>query len=210
MKDFWEMKQKFRVECLPLWEESLKSLFPVSMPVQEKWTEINKIVNVLNILGAKKNSSHIFYPQGGGLDLWGASLSSYKKCIELNSNGFPEICMPDSLIFYNLDNDYEWCYFVLHLYQMKESGVYKSNDRWSEELWEINLNCFEIKSDEKPTEESRSIVRLLKGSLIIAAKASAYNFLYNDYRGTDNKYNDELLLKKIRANKKDFAKQIDM
>lgn len=209
MKELFEMRKEFRNEYLPKWKEKIQLLFDNNIPIHYEWKDLNEIVYALNKIGSKKGINHMFYPRGGGLDLYGASMSSYKGCIELNSNGFIEICKPQNLVFENIDNDFEWCYFRLNLEKI-DSCLKREEDsedeRMSEELWEVGHNDFEPYSDFRPSDGSRRVIRLLKGSLIIVAKASAYNLVFADYCGTDNKYNDEIFLKKMKHNKTIFDK----
>ncbi|WP_349947924.1 hypothetical protein ABFV83_05475 [Lacrimispora sp. BS-2] len=210
MINFSEQEIKLRSENLPKWEEKIRSLFSNNIPVHAEWKSQKEIVHVLNTIRSCKEITFMYYPQGGSLQLCGASLSKYNGFIELNFNGCDQICKPQNIIFENIDNDYEWCYFRLNLEKVDSCLEHEcgfENYEVSEDLWEVEYDSFEPYSDERPSDSSRYVVRLLRGSLIISAKFSAYSLLYErgDKFGTENEYSDDLVLRRMQWYKSNFV-----
>lgn len=181
-------------------KQTIKSIFPNEVPLNETWEDSNEILNILNKIGSVDESNHLFYPTGGGFDLKGASNSLEPNCIEIHT-GVNEIVNPRSLTFHSFpdDPDFDWAYFRLELNELKQSGVYESNMEFDEELAEIapvhyvdrahwddnNYNGEELPSG------SRLVVRRMKGPLVIFGKDSSYNHHNSTYDGRHKLYNDE-------------------
>ena len=107
------------------WELVLQNVFPNGIPEFSKWTNHNEIIKVLNKLGSYDNSNHLFYPNGGGLDLEGSSKSYETRCIEIRT-GHNEIISPKSLTFHSFPN-LDWSYFRIELNQISQTKTYKYN-----------------------------------------------------------------------------------
>lgn len=176
-----------------LWLSILNNIFPVGIPKHCEWNNIDAIINVLNIIGSVNNSNHMFYPDGGGLDIKSSKLSYEKDCIEIHT-GLIDILKPKCLIFESFP-DPIWNYFRIETNELNPSGVYKESNYPSEELtelepmryvhrshWDIN----EYQGEDLP-ETARVLTRHLKGSFVIFAKASYYNLESSTYDGRHNK-----------------------
>ena len=179
------------------WNLILNEIFPNGIPSFCKWTEKLEIIELLNRLGSFKDSNHLFYADGGGMDLDGATESYEKNCIEINT-GTPEILSPKKLTFHSFPN-LEWAYFRIELNQLNQTKVYNYELEFEEELCEIEpLNYIALEhwdlqeyNNEQLPKNARLVKRKLKGSFIIVGKESPYNRRSSTYDGRHYFYNDE-------------------
>jgi serine/threonine-protein kinase len=187
------------------WALILENIFPNGIPEYSKWTNLEQIKKVLNKLGSFDNSNHMFYPEGGGLDLAGSSNSNETNCIEIKT-AFNEIISPKSLTFHSFEN-IESSYFRIELNQIPQTKVYDYENEYSEELCEISPLEYisrehwdEHRYDDEPLPpDSRLVMRRLKGTLVIFGKMSAYNSHRSTYDGRHNDYSDEDFRKYIET-----------
>jgi hypothetical protein len=183
-------------ENLKNWLEIQKIIFPAGLPKHCEWTDLNQIVEILNIIGSYDNSNHMFYPTGGGLDVESANLSSEPGCIEIHT-GLTDILKPEILIYESFKNPL-WNYFRIETAELKPTGIYKyTGDYPNEELaelepksgkyldsniWEIN----EYKGQPLP-KTARPLTRHFRGAFVIFSKTSFYNRHSSTYDGRHNK-----------------------
>lgn len=178
------------------WESIIREVFAFGVPKFSEWHKKEEIIRILNKIGSFKNSNHLFYPDGGGMDLEGSSKSHERNCIEINT-GFNEILSPKCLTFHSFD-DLEWSYFRIELNEITATKVYDHKLDFTEEVCEIEpLNYISREywdsnyyEDEPLPKGSRLVERRLKGSLILVGKMSAYNAHSPTYDGRHNKYSD--------------------
>ena len=202
---------EFRKKNLAEWESFLEELFPNNIPETITWNNKAEIISVLNKIGIEPNLAHLFFPDGGGSDLTGASNSYEAGCIELHCDRVAYIVKPDSLIFESFGNKYEWAYFRLEVLDLEPSGVYNSNISHSEELVELSPKNYAsrivwdqgfIEYDENGDEISlpktaRLVFRILDGSFVIFAKGSFYNRTHESYDAMHNEMTSDEFKKKI-------------
>lgn len=173
------------------WKTIQYNLFPANIPEYAEWTDINMIANILNMVGGIKALNHMFFDNGGGLDLEGAKLSHERGLIELDC-GIPYLIKPKKLSFCSFNDDFQWNYFYLELDKLDHIYYSYSN---SEEL--IELEPLEYKPhdfieywyeqyddgwNERP-EKYRTVIRLTGGNLVIFRKTSSYNMTPSTYDG---------------------------
>lgn len=178
------------------WLIILQNLFPNGIPQYSIWTNKLEIIKVLNKLGSFDNSNHLFYPDGGGLDLSGSKISNEQNCIEIKT-AFNEIISPKSLTFHSFEN-IDWSYFRIELNEIPQTSTYDYNVNFSEELCEISPLEYisrehwdEHEYNEEPLpENSRLLQRRLKGTLVVFGKMSPYNAHSSTYDGRHNDYSD--------------------
>ena len=179
------------------WMEVQEKLFLSALPKRVIWEKIEDIVKVLNILGSIPELNHMFYPEGGGMDLQKASISSVEPgCIELHT-GIAEIIKPRRLLFESFGDDAEWNYFRLELRQLASSEPYKDrkNDFEFEEVVELNPGVYvnrwhwdENEYDGEPLPPSaRLVMRHTKGAFVVFSKTSSYNQDPSTYDGRHNR-----------------------
>ncbi|MEZ7508768.1 protein kinase [Cloacibacterium sp. Arc13] len=173
------------------WKTVQYKLFPLNMPQIAVWNDLQSICNILNILGGIKSLNHLFFDNGGGLDLEGAKLSNESGFLELDF-GMTYLVKPKRLTFCSFNNaDFEWNYFYLELEDVNH--IYSSY-KGSEQLIEIDSlnykpydyidNYYEkYDNGENPPVNYRNIVRLSKGNFVIFRKTSSYNLTPSTYDG---------------------------
>ncbi len=153
------------------WKNIHHSIFGENIPHHYEWNTRDEIIRVLNAIGKVKDSNHIFFPSGGGMDLEGAIFSHEKDCIELNA-GVPCVLKPCKLVFESIDSDFNWDYFRVEISRLRPSGVYENYhaDANEEEVLELSpLNYIkwhhwydkEYQGREIP-DSAREVFRILK------------------------------------------------
>ena len=181
------------------WKRIISELFPIGVPESSTWTNLKDIVNVLKKVGSINDLNHMFYPEGGGLDLTGAARSTETGCIELHTDDLVDIIRPLKLSFERISEDNEWSYFRIETETLEPSGVYGENDDVFEEVIEIGPNQYANRSvwdqklyQGKPLPESaRVISRYFRGSFVIFRKTSLYNKVSSTYDGRHSQMTGE-------------------
>jgi predicted HTH transcriptional regulator len=174
------------------WTQMLDKLFGPNIPESVKWTRREDIIKVLSVVGLTKYKNHAFLPGGGGLDLFGANLSSAKDCIELDLNGCIYICKPASLQFESFTADNTWFYFRLETDTMKPKFENSSHSESEyEDLMELTTGEFVEREKENDDNVFKNFYRyvtiILSGSIVIFSKWSRYNAVSSTYDGRHNK-----------------------
>lgn len=181
------------------WIIILSRIFPAGIPERYEWKDLPSIVNTLQTIGSIRNSNHMFYPTGGGLDIEGSRLSREEGCIEINTGGLIDVLRPNRLIFHSFQSDAEWFYFRIETLELKPSGVYEVTNRSDEEVLEIQPGEYisrvywdqgEWQGKELP-ETARVVTRHFSGSFVIFRKTSMYNLTSSTYDGRHDKMSDD-------------------
>jgi hypothetical protein len=198
-----EAGENFKEQNLRLWEQKLHSLFPEGIPADHTWFDRADIVRVLATIG-EENLNHLFFPQGGSLDLSGAADSYEADCIELHFGSRTDIVKPDHLAFHSFGPEVEWSYFRLETLPLAPSGIYERSDQAHEELLELAPGHYEDSAafavgyygdDEAGNPQpllpntARRVIRHFGGSFVIFAKAARYNSIPTTYFAQHNKMN---------------------
>lgn len=178
------------------WTEILNTTFDNNIPEYSRWEDYHDIIKILNLISSEKKSNHMYFPDGGGMDLLSACQSNELGLIELH-NGFTDILNPLKLTFHKT-NDSNESYFRLEMKEIKPMTEGNNTD-FSEGVCEISplkyisLHYLDLgEYDNMPLPSSaRQVTRRLKGSIIIVGKGSVYNGLRGVYNGEHNKYNEE-------------------
>lgn len=188
------------------WKTIQYKLFPSNIPEYAEWCDLKSICNILNIVGGIKALNHMFFHDGGGLDLEGAKIAVEDGFLEVDF-GLTYILKPKKLSFCSFNTDFEWNYFYLeletvdHIYDSYrgseelvelETGEYKPNDyieNYSEKYYD-GLN--------DPPRKYRRIVRLTGGNLVLFRKTSSYNLTPSTYDGRHGKMGPVTFRKYIR------------
>ena len=193
-----EWIERFRQTYTPEWQALLKELFPVAIPSECVWSTVEDIIAVLNKISSKENLNHMFLPSGGGNDLSGAEESTESGTIALVYGCVgADIVKPISLAFNSFDTEYLWAYFRLETGGLQPTGVckrYDSNDKFEEltelepgkyadrSAWDNKYYSSEEEGTERPIPKtSRPVVRYFRGSFVIFAKGSFYNYMPETY-----------------------------
>jgi serine/threonine protein kinase len=137
LESWIEVLQDFRKRNSLQWQDVHLRFFPYEVPNQAVWTNIETIVQILDYLGSVDGLNHMFFPDGGGLDMLGARLGTEEGTIELIcGEEKAHIVKPRRLIFENLGFDWEWNYFRLETGGLEPTGVGAPYRGW-EHLVEI-------------------------------------------------------------------------
>ena len=209
LEDWKVLNEDFHERNLEQWFEIQLKLFPTAFPKQVIWENLEDIVKVLKVVCSYDNLNHMFFPDGGGLDLEDARIANEHGCIELDFQ-LIEIVKPKRLIFESFGYDPEWNYFRLELDELKSSGVHKIED--SDEPYENKYNdefvaelnpgqydnpdIVEYRSEYEEMgyeipKTARTLSRIFRGSYVIFNKRSAYNLDSSTYDGRHNKMSTE-------------------
>ncbi|GAG39329.1 unnamed protein product, partial [marine sediment metagenome] len=109
----------FETENLIVWEKIIRELFPVAIPNNCLWKDIDSIISILNKISSIDNLNHTLFPAGGGHDLTGAKRSSEKGCIEFSTPNSVRVVKPKVLEFNYFPNNTNWAYFRLETAGLK-------------------------------------------------------------------------------------------
>lgn len=182
------------------WIEVISALFPYSIPQHAEWTNMQDIMSVLSLISRYDSLNHLFFPDGGGLDLTAVSKSYEDHCLELDFDGLRRIINPKILIFESIEADFLWNYFRLECNPMEpvlkstpkdcsEEGVSEIAPLEYEEYHVLEDRDVAITEGYHVTPLSRQIERHLKGSIVIFSKNSLYNRTTSTYDGRHNRIN---------------------
>lgn len=168
------------------WIELCGKLFPMGIPSHASWFGVDEICSVLNATAAAPGLNHMFYPNGGGMTLLGASRFSTAGLIQLHIGPHRvDILKPKKLSFESFRNELNWCYFRLEAERIEPIGIAGTMDmeKICEELVEIepgkfaHPRCWDFNEYEgKPLpDSSRKVQRFMHGTFVIFSTTSAYN-----------------------------------
>ncbi len=195
----------FETENLIVWEKTIRELFPISIPNNCIWKDIDSIIFILNKLGSIDNLSHTLFPGGGGHDLVEAKRSSEEGAIEFITPKSVRIVKPRLLEFNYFPNNIEWAYFRLETGALKpitpdinpsfikekltelKPGYYAEK-----EVWEKGYLGYDGKGNRILLPKSARIIsRYFKGSFVIFAQGSPYNKNHVTYDARHDKMNSK-------------------
>ncbi|MDX2219085.1 MAG: protein kinase [Burkholderiales bacterium] len=184
IEDDWPRKNRMQ------WEEIENELFGGTSPLRVEWRESEKIVEVLNMVARYNSLNHLFFPDGGGLDLSRCELGLESGTIELHASDVT-ILKPLRLMFEGFPNSPESNYFRLEsciseplgegsvykgLYEEfveSGAGTYIPRKHWENGTWQGKAK----------SESCRFIRRYVRGAFVVAPKAGTFNRI-DDYLGT--------------------------
>ncbi|PWK92253.1 protein kinase-like protein [Hallerella porci] len=190
------------------WNYLNELLFSKNIPTSAKWTSLDSIVDVLNIVGMSSAFNHMFGPDGGGLDFDYAKLANEKNCICLVTQKIFQLVMKPEVLVYERFPDYRWNYFLLKLAPLSPVlGEFESD--FSEMLVEdfpshyvsaktAQYGVYDYDSG-KPLPKGFCVVhRYVGGSFLIALKSGYYNGIAGAYDGRHNVVSPDDFLKYVR------------
>ena len=151
------------------WEDALRKIFPVAIPISTLWKNINDIKEVLTIIFQNyDNLNHSFYPSGGGNDFNTIEIDKLEGFLIINGR---KILKPKTLYFESIEN-LDLSYFILELEKIEpicRENVFRSSER-------IFINDNNEYSEEK-LEGYEEYSRFVEGKFLITKKTSIINKL---------------------------------
>lgn len=195
----------FETENLIVWEKTIKELFPIAIPNNCSWKDLDNIISILNKISSVDKLNHTLFPVGGGHDLVGAKRSSEEGTIEFRTPHSVRIVKPRVLEFNYLPNNMDWAYFRLETDVLKPITAAIDPSFVKEKLTELKPGHYAEKEvwekgylgyDEKGNrillpKSARIISRYFKGSFVIFAQASPYNKNHVTYDARHDKMNSK-------------------
>lgn len=193
---------RFREASIAAWRSLAKELGGDSESV--RWPSAEGILRVLRLVAERAPLNHAHFPDGGGLDLVGASEGSEPGCITLARQGeCPVVIRPKELLLVQPEDDPlgEWIYFrletgVLAPFAVDEEssppvrpdkellveiapGCYVDRACWSTGFYQDSKHA-----DSLPLPDgARLLYRFLRGPFLLVAKGSIYNLTPGLYDG---------------------------
>lgn len=195
------------------WIDLHKIIFPLGAPDRASWSDLDSICSVLNEVGMTGRLNHMFYPDGGGMDLFGASKAREDGMmnIHIGDSSRVDIVKPKTLYYESFGLDHSWNYFRLELdvvepifesqgceeYLLElEPGVYVERHFW--ELGEYNGKSL--------PSSARPVCRFTSGAFVIFGKRSIYNLATGRFDAYDGRHN-KMGAEDFRAFIENFAVQ---
>jgi len=194
--DSWlSIKTDWEKSCLSQWNYIQRSLFNGVSPDSATWTNREKIVEILNLIGKMPCLNHMFFPDGGGADFEQVELAAETGCICIHADSGSSILSPARLIVETFGTDIVWSYFRLELDKLKP--IFKEGEYAYEAVTEdtpghyVSWKCgnYGYYEDDSPLPEGyRNVSRYLSGSFVFFLKPSPYNLIHGTY---DARYNQK-------------------
>lgn len=208
------------------WNFLNKQLFGFNPPESSSWRTIDKIVEVLNVVGRTPAYNHMFFHDRGGLDFSYTEIAAEDGCIRLyDTTGFCYIAKPKKLYFEGFDKNYKWNYFLLELdklnpvfgnhsyaddeYLVEDSPAHYVSAQYAQ------YGVYDYDTGVPLPEGYQTVCRYTKGKFLIVMKAGPYNGINGTYDGRHGDcsadefrdYIDDLI--KLYSKLYDYAKQDD-
>lgn len=192
LKEWLELNKDYEKRNAAEWREVQQQLFPDHIPTRAEWQNPVTIASILTLIGSRESLNHTFFPDGGGLDIESARVSTAEDgCLELEFDFGLYIVRPKRLLFENFGADQQWNYFRLESDTLEESGVYPgiAKKYINEQLVRLaDGTCVDYDNNSDPMPSgARSISRFFSGSFVIFQKTSIYNQVPGTYDGRHDK-----------------------
>ena len=195
----------FETENLIVWNKIIREIFPIAIPNNCIWKDINNIILILNKISSVENLNHALFPAGGGHDLVSVKKSFEEDCIEICTPNSVRIVKPKMLEFNFFFDHIFWAYFRLEtgglkpvtpnidLSTIKEKLTeLEPKNYTNKEVWEKGyLGYNESGNRILLPKNARVISRYFRGSFVIFAKNSPYNKNHATYDARHDKMNSK-------------------
>lgn len=190
MRDYYVYEDAHKSQASD-WNFLSKQLFGSNAPDSSSWKDINKIVDILNVIGRTPAYNHMLFHDKGGLDFSHAEFAAETGCIKMyDTIGFCYIVKPKRLYFEGFGNDFRWNYFLLELAEL--TPILENND--SEYLVEdspahyvsaryAQYGVYDYESGIPLPEGFQTVYRYTKGKFLIVMKDGPYNGINGTYDG---------------------------
>jgi serine/threonine-protein kinase len=213
LQECLKITQNFHVKTLAEWAELTKKLFPISLPSQCIWTDIDSICNVISEI--TKPLNYLFLPDGGGMAITSVSKAAEPGMIALCVDSIAYIIKPRKLTYESFGDDTSWSYFRLEASMVDPLKVDNSIDPhgFRQKLTEIVPGEYVSHSHwdnsdyhRQPLPSSaRSASRYLKGAFVFFSTRSVYNLITS----TDDARHDKMSEDKFREYIEKSKKKLD-
>ena len=178
------------------WKFLSKNLFGENEPRSTVWDRREKIVDVLNILGASPAYNHMLFSGMGGLDFAKAEIAPEQGCIYIyDTIGCCRLMKPSSLFYEGFSDNSKWNYFLLELSNLESIENHAGNDTFEyERLVEdkpghyvsakaAQYGVYDYDSSEPLPEGYKVVQRYVGGSILFVLKRGLYNAITATYDG---------------------------
>lgn len=176
------------------WNFLNKQLFGLNPPESSSWRNINKIVEILNIIGKTPAYNHMLFHDKGGLDFSFAEIADEENCIKLyDTSGFCYIVRPKILYFEGFNENYRWNYFLLEFDKL--SPILSAEDDCdNEHLVEdypahyvsaqyAQYGVYDYETAIPLPKGFKTVYRYIRGKFLIVLKNGPYNGINGTYDG---------------------------
>lgn len=177
------------------WGFLQKLLFGHVVPEVACWSDLDSIIEILNIIGSNSTSNHMMLPGGGGYDFVYAERATESGCILIYDDvsfTVPSVVKPARLYCVTYPNDQKWNYFYLQLDRL--APIEAINQAKYEHLVEdtpghyVTGECaqygvYDYDSGEPYPQGYRIINRYCEGSFLFVMKSGPYNGIHSAYDG---------------------------
>lgn len=176
------------------WNFLNKQLFGLNPPESSSWRNINKIVEILNIIGKTPAYNHMLFHDKGGLDFSFAKIADEENCIKLyDTSGFCYIVRPKILYFEGFNENYRWNYFLLEFDKL--SPILSAEDDCdNEHLVEdypahyvsaqyAQYGVYDYETAIPLPKGFQTVYRYIRGKFLIVLKNGPYNGINGTYDG---------------------------
>lgn len=178
------------------WAFLQRLLFSSHIPTCACWSEVDSIVDILNLITSVPAFNHMMMPNGGGLDFYAAERTVEEGCISIyahDGDSDPIVVKPNKLWCSNYENDQQWNFFFLQLDELEPVGEPEEQMR-KEYLVEDTPGHYVYTPDEVygvydydtgiPLPAGyRSVIRYLNGNILFVLKEGPYNRIPYTYDG---------------------------
>lgn len=176
------------------WNFLNKQLFGLNPPESSCWREIDKIVEVLNIVGMTPAYNHMLFSDAGGLDFAYAELANEKGCIYIyDTAGCCYLVKPKCLYYEGFGENYRWNYFLLEFNRLnpifEENGVvdfeYLVEDMPGHyvDAKYVQYGVYDYDTGIPLPQGYKTVFRYIKGKFLIVMKSGPYNNISGTYDG---------------------------
>ena len=178
------------------WNFLSKVLFGKYIPRSAIWTGRKNIANVLDAIVKLPVYNHVFFPDGGGLDMEKVLYANEEGCLYIHTTlSGCYVVKPKALHFEGFP-DFRWNYFLLELEELQAVDP-ENAQRNEEHLVEdtpghyvsgkyVQYGVYDYDSGEKLPEGFREVVRCMRGKFLIVEKYGHYNGISATYDGRHN------------------------
>lgn len=173
------------------WEFLNKYLFPFGQE-SAVWRNLDKIIEVLNIVGTSPAYNHMLLSTKGGLDFKKAEKANEEGCIYVyDTLGICYLCKPKCLIYESFAEKYTWNYFLLELEELEPifADVYDREtliEDYPGNYVSAQYSQYGVYDYDEGTplpEGFKTLCRYLRGKFLFVLKGGPYNHINGTYDG---------------------------